>query len=404
MKPVIPIVFATNNAYAPYLGVTLQSLIVHSSPENHYQIYVFHTNLTETHRERLLDMATDYISIEMVQLDQEMSRKKQYVTERHFSVETLFRFFIPQLLPQFDKVLYLDCDIVILEDIANLYEIPLGECILGVGALGPWKMRENWASTFSKQLGVNEEDMFNAGILIINCKQFVQQNIKDQCLKLLEEDWQREDLNFIHPDQDTLTITCQGKLVQFSEEWNYDWQLELNKHDPQWGCTKEQQEPYEALKKSAKIIHYAGGFKPWSYPELPLAEYFWKYARQTSFYEQILFQQIRMPEFLKKNGMKERRFPWRKVPLGCELVLYGGGDFGQSYVPQLLRTPLCRLVAICDQHPEHVPELGVPVITKEKLPTTSFDYIFITLQNEKIVQGVKEDLLALGVAEEKIIF
>ncbi len=405
MKPVIPIVFATNNAYAPYLGVTLQSLIVHSSPENHYQIYVFHTNLTDTHQERLLDMAQEHISIEMVQLDQEMSRKDQYVTKLHLSVETIFRLMIPDLLPQFDKVLYLDCDIVILNDVAKLYETLLEDCVLGVAETGNWKTSEDWLTRYSKQLCVERKDMFNAGILLINCKQFAQQNIGGQCLALLEEDWKAVEQRLWNQDQDALTITCQGEVTRFPETWNFEWQWQpaLDSGSLQTSWTEAEKNHFREFKKKINIIHYSSGFKPWNFPELPLAEYFWKYARQTVFYEEILFEPIRVVKTYKAHGIKTELFPWRKVPLGCNLVLYGGGERGQDYAPQLLRTPLCRLVAICDQNPENVPELGVPVITKEKLPTTSFDYIFITIANERIAQAVKEDLLALGVAEEKII-
>ncbi len=405
MKPVIPIVFATNNAYVPYLGVTLQSLIAHSSPENHYQIYVFHTNLTHHHQEQLLDMAENHVTIEMVQIDETMSRKELYVSEYHFSVETIFRFFIPELLPQYDKVLYLDCDIIILQDIAELYDTDLGDCILGVAETGSWKTAFDWKTAFSQRLDVERDDLFNAGVILISCKQFSQEQIKDKCLALLEEDWKREEVWLVNPDQDALTIVCQGKIAKFPQCWNFEWhwQPELDGGSPQSTWTETQQKSYRELKKNINIIHYTSSIKPWNSPEKPLAEHFWKYARQTIFYEKILFNQIRVGKTYKKNGLKPELFPWGKVPLGCDLVLYGGGERGQDYAPQLLRTPLCRLVAICDQHPELVPELGVPVISKEKLKTTAFDYIFITIYNEKIAQAVRNDLLELGVPREKIL-
>ncbi len=405
MKPVIPIVFATNNAYAPYLGVALQSLIVHSSPKNHYQIYIFHANLTDTHQERLLDLAQDHVFIEMVQLEQEMTRKDRYVSKFHFSAEAIFRLLIPDLLPQWDKVLYLDCDIVVLDDVAKLYATDLGDCVLGVAEKGTWKTSESWVKTFSKQLSVEEHDLFNSGVLVINCKQFAQQKIGALCLSLLEEDWTREQQQFAHQDQDALTVACQGKITRFPERWNFLWQWQpkfyRNGQEILW--TAEETEAYRALKKNLSIIHYTTAKKPWNSPDIPFAEHFWKYARQTVFYEEILFKQMRAAEFFGHLDHKATLFPWGKVPLGCDLVLYGGGERGQDYAPQLLRTPLCRLVAICDQHPENVPELGLPVISKEKLKTTAFDYIFITIENEKIAQAVKEDLLALGIAEEKII-
>mgnify|MGYP002511525354 CR=1 FL=1 len=57
--------------------------------------------------------------------------KAKFHLRDYYSIETYYRFFIPNMFPQYDKVLYLDCDIAVLGDIAELYNTDISDCLLG---------------------------------------------------------------------------------------------------------------------------------------------------------------------------------------------------------------------------------------------------------------------------------
>ena len=118
----IPIFFASDNNYAPYLAVAIKSLLKNASQDYFYKIHILTTNLDETLCNKLKKLETSYSSIEIISLAGEIEHiKNRFHLRDYYSIETYYRFFIADLFPQYDKVLYLDCDIIILGDISDLY-------------------------------------------------------------------------------------------------------------------------------------------------------------------------------------------------------------------------------------------------------------------------------------------
>lgn len=102
--------------------------------------------------------------------------------------------------------------------------------------------------------------------------------------------------------------------------------------------------------------------------------------------------------------MYELLFPFEKVVLHSRILIYGAGTTGMEYLRQLLLTKYCEVVGVVDLHAEKVPPLVVPVYSLEQVPSLSFDYIVIAMRRPTNNERILADLLALGVAREKIIF
>ncbi|MCR5765491.1 MAG: hypothetical protein K6G09_05885, partial [Treponema sp.] len=120
-KNVIPICFATDDNYIPLLAVAIASLLDNSSEENFYKIYVLTTQLKEENIQKILKLKKPNSSIRFVSLAKELDKYTDLFHLRdYYSKETYYRIFIPNLFPQYKKVLYLDCDIVVLKDVAEL--------------------------------------------------------------------------------------------------------------------------------------------------------------------------------------------------------------------------------------------------------------------------------------------
>ena len=131
-KKVIPIFFAVDDYYIPFLAVGLQSLVEHSSEEYEYLIKILNTNVSEKSKKKIKKFEKENINIEFVDLNYYIEKvKDKLYTRDYYTKTTYFRLFLPELYPQYDKVLYLDSDIIILEDIANLYNIDIGNNLVG---------------------------------------------------------------------------------------------------------------------------------------------------------------------------------------------------------------------------------------------------------------------------------
>ena len=128
----IPIVFATNENYAPYAGVTITSIIENSSKEYFYDIYVFYTDLSSDTISRFHQMNGENFSVTCKDVNSYIDRELLY-ENFHFSKEMYYRILIPTILSQYKKVIYLDCDMVVLGDISELYQTDLkGYVLAGV--------------------------------------------------------------------------------------------------------------------------------------------------------------------------------------------------------------------------------------------------------------------------------
>ena len=270
-KNVIPIFFATDNNYAPFLAVALTSLLDNASKDYFYKIYVLTTNLKREYAEQLNlichDARPDGASIEFVSLGEEMEKSSgNFHLRDYYSKETYCRVFIPRVFSQYDKVLYLDCDIVVTGDISELYNIDIGDNILGAASEEVMMEYDVFGTYVEKALGIPREDYFSAGVLLINAKKYREDDIESKFIKLMNTYTFR-----VTQDEDYLNVLCQGKVKMVDLGWNKS-AFKSDKFDD----------------KNLKLIHYKINWKPWHYDNVYYEEFFWKYARKTFLYDNIL--------------------------------------------------------------------------------------------------------------------
>ena len=179
---VVPIVLAANDDYAPMLGVTIQSVLANANITDLYHFYIFHTNISKMHQMKLLHVQTEHAQIEFMNLAEKMKGIRRE-TSNHLSIETVYRLFIPELLGQYEKIIYIDCDLVVNADIVELFKLDIGNCVFGAA---PDVYTKEAKQHFEEVLDVPCESGFNAGVLIINTAKFCQEKVKEQCFALLQ--------------------------------------------------------------------------------------------------------------------------------------------------------------------------------------------------------------------------
>jgi lipopolysaccharide biosynthesis glycosyltransferase len=199
------------------------------------------------------------------------------------------RFAIPEILQNYDKVIYLDCDIVTNTDVADLFKIDLKNKLAGVVLdyeviYAPKRRREYIKNVLGMQ---NPGHYFNSGVLILNTKLMRKQHTVDELLKKL-----KEIKTPLYMDQDILNIVLEGKVKILDIRWNfYKDILVFLKRDIDLGRISEEYlaKYKQVLEWKDAIIHFAGSSKPWRHKSSrPMNHYFWKYARMTPFYEFLL--------------------------------------------------------------------------------------------------------------------
>lgn len=283
-KKNIPIFFAVDDEYTPFLAVTLQSLVDNSSLKNEYQIKILHTNISIENKEKIKKFGRENISIEFVDLNYYIERvKDKLYTRDYYTKTTYFRLFIPNLYPQYDKVIYLDSDVILLKDVAELYNVEIGNNLIAAVPDDIIQSNEVFQEYVEKVVGVaSYKNYFNAGVLVMNLDELRKFNFQEKFMYLLGT------VKFlVVQDQDYLNRLCKGRVTLLDYGWN---RMPLGNN--------------KIKEEDIKLIHYNYVYKPWHFENTQFKEYFWKYAEKTEYYDKILE--------IKNNYTEEQRFADRE--------------------------------------------------------------------------------------------
>ena len=268
-KKVIPIFFAVDNGYVPFLAVTLQSLIENASKEYCYEMKVLYTNLSEENKKRILKYESEYIDIEFVDLNYYIEEIQEKLhTRDYYTKTTYYRLFIPNLYPQYEKVLYLDSDITVLGDISELYDEDIEDNLLGAVPDGSVGVIKEFSEYVERVVGMADyRRYFNAGILLMNLAQMRKFDFQTKFLYMLEN------IKFsVAQDQDYLNRICKGRTKLIDAGWNV---MPIPTDTPR-------------QESDIKLIHYNLIYKPWHFDNVLYQDYFWNYAKKTDFYNEIM--------------------------------------------------------------------------------------------------------------------
>lgn len=263
----IPIFLAVDENYLPFLAVTIQSIKEHASKTRVYQIHALNSGIAEEKCKPILDMQTGNIKISFENIADKAEQIRSVVHCRDYYTNAIyFRLFIPELFPQYEKAIYLDCDIVLLDDIANLYDINIAENYIGAVADQAVSAVPAFCEYTKNALGIEPNNYFNSGVIVLNLTELRAIDFYKTFYGILSS------YNFtVAPDQDCLNLICKDKVHYYGAEWN---KMPIDKkvgHPP-------------------KLVHYNLVMKPWHYDGIRYEEHFWAFAKQTPYYESIVAQ------------------------------------------------------------------------------------------------------------------
>jgi lipopolysaccharide biosynthesis glycosyltransferase len=189
-----------------------------------------------------------------------------YPKHHRFTVETYFRFWIGELFPTAHRALYLDPDIIVTADIAELWNTDLGGKTLAAVPIP--------GSTRPAVHGFPPGSLyFNAGVMLMDLDQWRAHGYRDACLAYLAAHPEAA----IDADQDILNICLRTDWVKLPYYWNMISPFYFPFHDLQLSPAELDQ-----ARRDARIIHFNGDSKPWSYfSRHPRRAEYWKYLRMT---------------------------------------------------------------------------------------------------------------------------
>ena len=321
-KPLISTIIASDDNYVPHLAALIKSIQHHFSSENFLDLIILDGGISEFNRNLLKKMTEEHnsSSISFIELEGEFS---EHQTHMHFTKATFYRLILNQLIQDREKLLYIDCDTIVLDDIAKLYYTDLNG--MAIGAVFDYIMhhfcQEKVSSIYetgaieSKNylqsyvgMGDNWSRYFQAGVLLIDMNQLLELNLSSKMV----EDLLNKTYWFL--DQDILNKYFQGRVKFLDPRWNFvNCGDEIHK-----GLSKEQISELQKAGQNPAIIHYAGYHtKPWNNMGAAYSEYYFQYLRQTFWYEKVVFKHVLLSgaaSQIKKWKRKIVKGLWTSLP------------------------------------------------------------------------------------------
>ena len=239
-----------------------------------------YTNISEENQRKIQKFEQENVSIEFVDLNYYIEKiKDKLYTRDYYSKTTYFRLFIPNLYPQYTKALYLDSDIVVLEDVADLYNTNMENYLVAAAPDDVIQTIKVFQEYAEKVVGVaNYRNYFNAGVLLMNLDELRKFNFQEKFLYSLDK------IKFsVAQDQDYLNRLCKGRVKMVDPNWN---RMPIAREKENQG--------------DIKLIHYNLAYKPWHFEDILYKDYFWNYAKKTEFFDTI--------QKIKDNYSDEERF------------------------------------------------------------------------------------------------
>lgn len=289
-RDIIPVVFAADNNYAPMLASTLESLVSHADKEKYFDLIVLHRDITSQNQDFLAHSVHKhpYANIRFYNVSHLVDGYQLSTNNQHISVETYYRFLIQEVLPFYKKILYLDCDLIVENDVSELYSTQLGSTLIGavydLDFLGNYHMKDGKRKKYAKDVLHlhNPLGYFQAGVLVMNLEELRKLHTVEEWLTIAQNP------SYIYNDQDILNMECEGRVTYLDPSWNVMHDCAGRVAGVFAYAPRDIYRSYLNARSHPRIVHFAGFDKPWVNPWCDYAPLYWKYAQRTPFAAQII--------------------------------------------------------------------------------------------------------------------
>lgn len=254
------IVYASNDAYVPFLGISLLSLLKNNEKMDRINIFVLADGISEKNKGILNDMVIRY-GREIIYID--LNEMEDFIPFHFdtfgFHPIVLSRLFLDVLLDKdVYRVLYLDCDTVIDDSLEELERMDFKQDYVAM-------VPELYMPAANKRIiGLTASDpYYNAGVILFNLDLIRKDHMRERFLKYYQE----RNGELLYNDQDIINYCCKGRIYRLSHAYNLSPNLVyfpryfIKKLQPAYYCKNEQE--YKSVLLKPSIIHYMGDERPW---------------------------------------------------------------------------------------------------------------------------------------------
>jgi lipopolysaccharide biosynthesis glycosyltransferase len=278
----ITIACAADDGYAMHMAVMLRSVLENIPASQKIYIFAIDGGIKKSNKTKILaslgKRSVDFNWItEPVKLPDDLPLAKDVLS--HASKALYYRLLLADVLPpDYEKIIYLDSDLIVIQDLEKLWQIDIGDnYVLAVQDASIPLVSSPYGIRKYQDLNIlPESKYFNSGVLVINLQKWRAENISTKLFQYLEtyKDFVQ------HHDQEAMNALFAGKWGEIEPQWNQTPNF--------FGYSSWRESPYQEIDyynavNNPYIVHFAGTAKPWNSCEKhPLRELFFHYLDMTA--------------------------------------------------------------------------------------------------------------------------
>lgn len=271
----VPIVFAFDNNLVLPAAVCISSLLTSARADTYYDIFILHAN-DEDIDKTLLNRVETHFSNCKISYRSVPDTFKEGFEIRGITIAAYYRLLIPELIPEYDKVIYSDVDVIFRQDLSHIYfQTDLGDCyIAGVNNLAHLDADLN--HHYGATLGLDTRSVICSGFLLMDCKRIKADGLVEKFIEQSKNKYKFQ-------DQDILNICCRGRIKMLPPKYSlltYISFMAINR-PKELVQVWSSEDIAEAM--TAGNIHY-NGQKPWRGACINF-DIWWEYYRKSPVYD-----------------------------------------------------------------------------------------------------------------------
>jgi len=243
----ISVLFCSNRAYCQHMAAAIASMLV-NNPRHTFRIYAVITEPAPDESRRLAELVNRFPNALLQLKAFDRDRVRTFHADRHITVDTYVRIFLSEFLDEdTERVLYLDCDLIICSDLAPLWHADMGEHVISA-------VRGLSFSRVEAQGSQKSEADFNAGVLLIDVNKWKSMGVAQRMLDYIVANG----ANLYYHDQDALNAVLRGHIGSLPLKWNFT-PRHVDAGPALCGVTPNE---FASFRSKPGIVHFAG-LKPW---------------------------------------------------------------------------------------------------------------------------------------------
>lgn len=284
----IDVVFNIDNNYPIYTLLAINSILKNNASNSDYTFYIVNDGISKFNKSIMKKFVkSNKQKIVFINFDiKNYSKDKvQYADVFHITNIGMARCFLDDILPEnVHKVLYLDGDILVTDDIAKLYNTDLNDKFIG--------MAPDLSSAVSDEIQLTRgiQDYYNSGVILMDLDKLRSNNTTKKMISFLEKKWSRA---YIYKDQDLINFVLKNHIMPLEQKWN-----------------TQVTTGYAIDTNNKGILHYISSVKPWTFGDLRL-----EHSRN------YIWSPIYSSRNCNLDAYAKYYKAWKSSPLVCYLYL-----------------------------------------------------------------------------------